>query len=448
MALSQEEQQAIFEESLKQKKVQQDKESNIFDRVSTATRRELPSTAETQPISTESANVQKQIAETQNKVIDQFVKTKPEVQTRMISKTAPQEVNTLIDSAPAPDNIKNAAKKIHNDPAALAKKHTEIAQKKMEGKPLGMLDTFMDSASLLIPQALGMVVGGIVGGAEGAVGAFKGAAAGHKQVTDLQDRAFQKDITKEKLGIQKKRAAMEGISGERAERRLDIQEERLQLAKEEEGRKDREAQIRQERFERQQALNEQKFGLSTTKAGQLSDKQTDDLSNIDVALSQVNQFNFKALSDTGPVEGRLRSFAESMGVESNLDFVELKAQINATLADYMKTISGSAVSEQEAERLKAILPQAKDSAPAFKAKLFRFEKQLRARMKTKVAGITKGQSLKSKSAKRFLEGNETAKDIQKTKQTVQQIKQKQVQKGLTADKLKRLKELRAKAGRN
>lgn len=374
------------------------------------------------PISSESENV-KAISQANAKIAETFAAQKPTVQTRLINQTAPKEVQQVIDAVPAPDNIKNMTKKIYNDPQALARKHQEIEQKRVEGKPLGLLDTFLEASAFFLPQALGAVVGGVLEGSEGAV-------AGAEDAGKLGSAFRQHQMQQEQLELRKTKTAADIAQGDRAlgireeqaqasDQRLQQAEERLEIQRQEESRKDREAQLRQQRFEQQQSLNIDKFGLSAKKSGELSDKQVDDLSNIQVALDQVNDFNFKALTTTGPVEGRVRAFAESLGVESNLDFVELKAQVNATLADYMKAISGAAISEPEAQRLSAILPQAKDSAPAFKAKLARFEKQLRSRLKTKVTGITKGQALRSKAAKRFLEGDEKPEE----RQRVQKIKQ-------------------------
>jgi hypothetical protein len=427
MARTTEEQQALFEESLEEQRRRQAGEPNA--------------------IGPASPNVQKQQQETQTKVFAEFMKAKPSVQTRMISQSAPEQVATILDQAPAPDNIKNQAKRIHADPQALARKHNEIENKRVEGKPLGLLDTFLEASAFFLPQALGAAVGGILEGTEGAVA---GAEEGGRLGTSFRQAKLQQ----EQLELRKAKTEADISQGERAlgiraeqaqatEQRLAQAEERLQIQRQEESRKEREARLRQERFEQQQALNIDKFGLTTKKSEELSDKQVDDLSNIQVALDQVNDFNFKALTTTGPVEGRIRSVAESMGIESNLDFVELKAQVNATLADYMKAISGAAISEKEAERLSAILPQAKDSAPAFKAKLARFERQLRSRLKTKVTGITKGQVLRSASAKRFLEGKETSADVRKEKAPA--VKRTAVRR-LSADKLQRLKELRAKRG--
>lgn len=190
--------------------------------------------------------------------------------------------------------------------------------------------------------------------------------------------------------------------------------------------------LRQQELDNFQLAEERRaksLGLSESKAGQLSDKQVEDLSNIKFANDTLGNIDLKGLSSTGPVEGRIRDFGRSLGLGEDADFNEIKSQTGLFLADYMKQISGAAVSELEAKRLEALLPNVKDNEKLFVSKLNTFQKRLDRSLKAKVTGITRGQKLKAEAAQRFLAPAQE--EVQKTiskKQRLLELREKHARK--------------------
>lgn len=427
MALSQAEQQAIFEESLRKKKMEQSGETN--------------------PISSESPNVQKQAENTQNKALAQVLTGNPKATMRMLASDPAnqQNINTLVDQVDTKQVVKDQTKQIISNPQALLQKHNEIETKIQEGKPLGLLDTFVQTASFFIPQALGMVVGGALEGTEGAVaGGELGGALGQ------QYRQYQQD--QQKLGLAQHaeaRQTREGIvdrsikiqaldpnslENKLATEKLAVSKGRLQLDQINTARLAKEQRLREQRSERDYKLREAKFGLDKVKESQLSDSQVKDLNGVKEVTRQLSSFNFNGLNSSGPVEGRIKSFAESLGISKDVDFIELKAQTGSVLAKYMQSISGSAISEREATRLIGNLPTVKDNSVAFISKLNRFQRELDISLKSKVDSITKGQELRAESAKKFLEKDKPIKSTAITRENPR-------------SELERLRKLKASKGK-
>lgn len=72
--------------------------------------------------------------------------------------------------------------------------------------------------------------------------------------------------------------------------------------------------------------------------------------------------------DTGPLSSIRNTAAQKLGI-ADPETSALRADIEAALADYMKAISGAAVSEREVERLKKIAPSFADDGPVLAAKV-------------------------------------------------------------------------------
>lgn len=100
----------------------------------------------------------------------------------------------------------------------------------------------------------------------------------------------------------------------------------------------------------------------------LSDKQIQTISEYDKSLSTLKSIlNEKDQHDTGPVAGRWHTMASWIGM-NDADKAAFKADVGDSLAQYIKSISGAAVSEKERRDLIANLPTMNDNDEQFKAK--------------------------------------------------------------------------------
>lgn len=101
----------------------------------------------------------------------------------------------------------------------------------------------------------------------------------------------------------------------------------------------------------------------------LSSTQVSSLADIDSTISLANKAKELATQvNTGPISGRVGKAAQATGAASN-NFIDLNSQITNIKANFMKAISGAAVSEQEAQRLAQFLPDVTDSENVIQRKL-------------------------------------------------------------------------------
>jgi len=152
-------------------------------------------------------------------------------------------------------------------------------------------------------------------------------------------------------------------------------------------------------------INKQKRFVETqnrvkTEHAQLSDKQVDKLGDLIASYRSANDIKgMRALNSVGPVEGRLKKAWTDMGFKGNPDFVKLKTEVGTLLASYMKSISGVAISEPEAQRLEKLIPSLKEDKANFLAKLDVFQKQLVRSIESQVDIISIGQPLRAETAR-------------------------------------------------
>lgn len=145
----------------------------------------------------------------------------------------------------------------------------------------------------------------------------------------------------------------------------DAEESRLRIAAETERRallhEEKQALIT-ERTERRETIEESKLRAR----GVVSPKVAEEFRNVDMVNRRIGNIEklYKEFNqDTGPVVGRIRGFFRKVGTES--DTAELRAELGKAFADYVKSISGAAVSEAEFQRLANNMPQPKDDFDAF-----------------------------------------------------------------------------------
>jgi protein-tyrosine-phosphatase len=151
-------------------------------------------------------------------------------------------------------------------------------------------------------------------------------------------------------------------------------------------------------------LDVEKFGFSKEKEGQLSGKQVDQLKDIigvEKSLERIEDLR-KQFNKTGPLAGRvqtLKQFADAAPEK----FTQMKVQTASTLSNYVKSISGAQVTEQEAMRLQAIIPSVNDAPKVFEQKLKEFQRIVTMNKKAFAEAIRTGQPLKAGSIKGLME---------------------------------------------
>lgn len=148
-------------------------------------------------------------------------------------------------------------------------------------------------------------------------------------------------------------------------RSLDISEKRLKQA---EGRMDLSTTAEERRKEELQ--------FKKGEANELKPKEMETLTGFDSSLDSLDRL--EGLNKdfwTGPVEGRISQLSRVLGTDSGAK-TKLAAQMEMVLSRYAKQISGTAVGEQEFERLRNQLPNETDSDAAFSAKFSNFKDEL------------------------------------------------------------------------
>lgn len=101
----------------------------------------------------------------------------------------------------------------------------------------------------------------------------------------------------------------------------------------------------------------------------LSAGQVSALADMDATIATAQKAKALASSvNTGFISGRVGKAAQSVGGASD-NFIDLNSQITNIKANFMKAMSGAAVSEQEAKRLSQFLPDVTDDENVIQRKL-------------------------------------------------------------------------------
>lgn len=118
-------------------------------------------------------------------------------------------------------------------------------------------------------------------------------------------------------------------------------------------------------------IREQSLAHRVQEGDEPSDKQTGEIGAYNEALTMLDKIKeIKTTKgiDTGPVAAKLNTAARFFGIDDP-DVSTLRQDLMETLAKKIQAISGAAASEQEADRLKATLPNFEDNDEQFMAKL-------------------------------------------------------------------------------
>lgn len=165
----------------------------------------------------------------------------------------------------------------------------------------------------------------------------------------------------------------------------------------------RESQLKKQRENR---LQEQ-FDFRKDVKGRLSDKEVKDITAFDDGMRILEDIErilqtTDVDKDLGPYASRVENLSDLIpGVEQDEDFVKMQQLVGIQLADYVKSISGAQVSEQEAQRLLKNIPNMTDKPNAFKTKLDTFRKELSEAKEDYLSNI----GIQKESAKKFKKEN-------------------------------------------
>lgn len=269
----------------------------------------------------------------------------------------------------------------------------KIAEMLFTGKkPEGASHVFANALVGLLPTIAGAL---FMGDAGTAIGAKAGVTAmGELSKSDIEERklAGEKDKIHQEL-LTKGILTDEKFPVESAKLKLGAANANLRAAELNQGEQRMSAQ--QDRFNKNHALE-------VAKASQTSEKQTSDFEQMAAFKRDLDQLGLHKLDNTGPVEGQIKSVANSMGLSVNKDFDSLKNDIANMVAMRIHAISGTASSKSEAARLEEGLPSVADSHALFVHKLKAVEERSRRYLDTK-ASITKaGQPLKTEAVDRIM----------------------------------------------
>lgn len=124
----------------------------------------------------------------------------------------------------------------------------------------------------------------------------------------------------------------------------------------------------------------------------LSAGQTTAIADMDATIEAARAAKDIAKKvNTGPLAGRAGKLGQKVGLAGD-DFVDLNTRLVSIKANFMKAISGAAVSEQEAERLAQFLPDVTDDDNVIQRKLENLESNL-SRTRNSLLSAASGQNL-------------------------------------------------------
>jgi len=305
-----------------------------------------------------------------------------------IIKSNPNQVKDLIKSMPEldPDLQRNVGNDI------------DLKNKGQHDKRSGPASQFTEALSFFLPQIIGGLIGGAMEGTEGAVGGIEASGQArdaflkHQQTNrTLASKENQSDyktfvdsegspVTKvgdKFFNLDKKQVPSKGITHATTFRQTRSLDQR-----------NTEGVDRNDRFNK-------KYDLDKQKASQLTPKQVEGRANMTNVLASIDRISaLKKGVDTGPFADKWGRLTEYFDKQPQ-GFTELKSETSDSLAKYVKALSGAQVSEMEAQRLGAIIPNTSDNDETFKKKLKIFKTIMEDNQAAFDQAIKSGQPLKA-----------------------------------------------------
>ena len=169
---------------------------------------------------------------------------------------------------------------------------------------------------------------------------------------------------------------------------LVVQTMKADLAAQQEDRRQKSLQLRERGLDIKEGAEdrrERQFKHKIEEKDELSDKQTEQINAFDTGqnlITKIRDLFPKAKDDLGFYASKFEEGKKFVpGMERDSDFVAMQQMVGTQLADYVKQISGAAVSEEEAQRLAKNIPSVNDKPNEFMRKLDEFEKILQENRK-------------------------------------------------------------------
>lgn len=135
------------------------------------------------------------------------------------------------------------------------------------------------------------------------------------------------------------------------------------------------------------------FEFTKSQKDELSDKQLQDITSQDNAIKFIDEIrNYKAQNKIET--GQLADKRNQAGQLVNIDDPKVstfRAMVGQQLADYVKSISGAAVSDQERAILEKLVPKMNDSEATFASKLDQLQTKLNKFKENELQMMKKGQ---------------------------------------------------------
>ena len=186
---------------------------------------------------------------------------------------------------------------------------------------------------------------------------------------------------------------------------LELQKQRLELQQGKEGRLTKKTD---KAIEKQEELSENE--VKTVTAFDTGEQVLDDIDNLVKTTSVENTL--------GPYASRLENAKSAVPyMEKSEDFVKVQQLVGTQLADYVKSISGAQVSEEEAQRLLKNIPNVEDKPKEFKTKLKEFKRLLSMYREKYVSNVGKQKEGAKKFSKRVVSKRQYSPSRNQTKVT-------------------------------
>lgn len=244
------------------------------------------------------------------------------------------------------------------------------------------------------PQAAGMALGAAF---EGTQGAIAGAEEAGKLRDAFADFKFKKMEVEQKIAQAKQNYQLAGDYADEQGRPITFDRTTNKFFSMDGNPLDttKIRNLKNERSAQFANLQQQSFDLRAKGQGQLSDKQVESLASAD-ALDRLTG-EIDALIDnvsTGPLSGRFQSAMSEIGMASD-EFVTYENFTKNLTLQFTKFLTGAQMTDAEAKRIAALIPNETDSPKTGKAKLEAFKRYMKIHKGAIANSIKTGQPLRS-----------------------------------------------------
>jgi len=205
-----------------------------------------------------------------------------------------------------------------------------------------------------------------------------------------------------------------------------------------------------EKPEFQKTLDLRKIGLQEYSAKRASDAQIKGMSDTRELFKTIGRIReLKPSVNTGPIISK-KEDVQGVFSDKTPEYARLEGITGKSLAEFLKSISGAAISEKEAERLSKVVPHTGMNDDEFMIKLDEFEKGLRRGIKQFIdTNVAAGKDMSAIKEQMISDGlyDESSKAVSKPKKesTKPQQKPKRSAAEIRAE-LEAIKAKRAKLG--